>query len=758
MSSLEMPEPPSPSAPASRRRRASWGARILALVLAPLLVLGVAEALLRLAGFGYATSYFVPSKELEGRWVENPNFGRLHFPAGLLRVPPPTVVRREKPAGTYRVLIFGESAAMGDPKPAFGVARYLEVLLKERYPGAAFEVVPVAMTAINSHALVSMARAATPLNADCWVVYAGNNELLGPFGAGATLGRSTPSWRWVRLVLAARATRLGQAIEALAARWREPVSGVNGWVGVRVLAGDRLGATSPERERVYASFARNLTDIAESGRSAGAAVVFSTVAVNLRDCAPFGSEEPAGPEPAVSAVRSAVAAGLKASDDSVRRALEAAPGHAGVQYLAGRGAWARQEAEGARDAFRRARDLDTLPLRAESRLNGIVAEVAKQQGLVLVDAEAALARGAAAGVPGGEMFYEHVHLTPEGNHALAVAFAEAIAPQLPESLRARAVGEWAAPETCATRLGLTAWARAAAGEMMMRRCVDAPFTNRLNHVEHLEALAADVSKQRRAQTPETASLVRGVLEQAVAASPEDAYLARVLAEFLEATGDPTKAIAEWERVTRLLPHHPYAWLQAGGLLRRQGKTDEARPFIERAVALLPDWVEAHLEVADLALSRGRPVEAIASCRTALRLQPDHARAHYRLADALAADRQREAAVRSLEEAVRLDSRLWEARYLLGVEYALVDRLAEAQLQFEEVVRLRPDHARGHFNLGIAYARQRQWERAGRHLSEVLRLDPKHDEARKALAQVVMEYRKEQGAQTPAVVPGPTPVP
>ena len=45
---------------------------------------------------------------------------------------------------------------MGDPDPTFGAWRYLQVLLRERFPGTDFEVVCVAMTAINSHAILPL--------------------------------------------------------------------------------------------------------------------------------------------------------------------------------------------------------------------------------------------------------------------------------------------------------------------------------------------------------------------------------------------------------------------------------------------------------------------------------------------------------------------------------------------------------------------------------------------------------------------------
>ena len=117
--------------PALRR----WIFRLLASVVAPLLLLGVLEAALRVAGFGHRTSFFVPGQvQGERVLVENPAFGLSFFPPALVRSASPVVMKAEKPPGTCRIFLFGESAAMGDPRPAYGVGRYLEVLLRERFP------------------------------------------------------------------------------------------------------------------------------------------------------------------------------------------------------------------------------------------------------------------------------------------------------------------------------------------------------------------------------------------------------------------------------------------------------------------------------------------------------------------------------------------------------------------------------------------------------------------------------------------------
>ena len=55
--------------------------------------------------------------------------------------PPAVRMAVNKPTNTYRIFLFGESAANGDPDPTYGMGRYLEALLRERFPGTDFEVV-----------------------------------------------------------------------------------------------------------------------------------------------------------------------------------------------------------------------------------------------------------------------------------------------------------------------------------------------------------------------------------------------------------------------------------------------------------------------------------------------------------------------------------------------------------------------------------------------------------------------------------------
>ncbi len=111
---------------------------------------------MRLGSYGYPTGFFL-GPEAGGTYQTNYRFDWRFFPRSLARDPHPCVLSA-KPADSGRIFVLGSSAAMGTPDPAFSVGRILEVMLCEQYLGTQFEVINAAMTAINSHAALEIAR------------------------------------------------------------------------------------------------------------------------------------------------------------------------------------------------------------------------------------------------------------------------------------------------------------------------------------------------------------------------------------------------------------------------------------------------------------------------------------------------------------------------------------------------------------------------------------------------------------------------
>jgi len=738
--------PTGPATPRTLPPSRRWRFRLVAAVVVPVLFLALLEIGLRFAGYGHPTSFFLRTTSGgDETLVENTWFGLRFFPPALSRSPAPVSLRARKPSGVYRIFLFGESAALGDPRPAYGAGRYLEVLLRDRFPTREFEVVCVAMTAINSHAILPIARECARHEGDLWIVYAGNNEMAGPFGANTVFGPQAPPRLAVRAYLAVQRLRVGQ----LFANWMHGVaretSPPGAWGGLKMFLDRQLPLDHPGRERVYDHFRHNLSDLVRTGRRAGVPILLSSVASNLKDCAPFASS----PAPAAGGPDRASWEALGQSGDRLamqgrwaeaatqfQAALQQTPRCAELHFRRGQSLVALADFEAARKCFEQARDLDLLPFRADSRINAVIEETARRhagKGVLYVDAMTALTRQTSVPIPGQESFYEHVHLNPDGNYRLARAWAESIAPLLAGPAAEVPAAAWAEPETCAQRLGLTDWNRQAALEEMLRRLLDAPFTNQFNHavrLDHLRRQLADARDRMRSQSPQD---LRSRYEAAIRNRPHDHWLHHNYAEFLKNLGDLAQATVEMRRVRDLLPHHYAAYLHLGRLLARQKKYDEARQSLVEALRRRPDLSDAYVELGQISASQGKLEEALANFDAAMRQQPESVGVYLRRADVLMALKRREAAIQSLRDAILLQPSSWETRYLLGVELATDGNTAEAQAELAEVVRLRPEHVLARLNLGNLLARQERFDDALAQFREALRLDPLNPTARESVA-------------------------
>ncbi|MCG8455644.1 MAG: hypothetical protein MI919_05130, partial [Holophagales bacterium] len=437
--------PPGSDLPSQRAEPAAGARRellfrLLAVILVPVLVLVAAEAVLRLAGLGFRASFLMPGVETpqgEERWVTNPRFGWRFFPRSLARRPEMGEVVREPPPGSMRVVLLGGSAAMGIPEPAFGMARMLEVMLGEALPGHRIQVLNAAMTAINSHVVLTIAEDLLEQRPDALVVYLGNNEVVGPWGAGSVFGSHATPRPLIRAGIRLRALRVGQLLDAGLGRAAGP-GRPTGWQGMAHFTEHRVAAADPELERVYAHFEANLTQLLRRARSAEVPVLVSTVGVDLFDTPPFAASPPEGLSAAeaeafsrsIAAVaRATVArAGAGARLDALAPASRLDRDHAEVAYLEGRARLEQGLVEEGRARLEQARDADTLRFRADTRIGEILRRVAASPGAILVDAERRLKEASARGAPGSDLFWEHVHLRPEGNRIVAEAILEALLP------------------------------------------------------------------------------------------------------------------------------------------------------------------------------------------------------------------------------------------------------------------------------------------------------------------------------------------
>jgi tetratricopeptide (TPR) repeat protein len=467
-----------------------WAPRVATSIFVPALLLGIAEGALRLFGVGFPTDLTVPCT-VQGRPASCYNlfFPAPFFPPGMIKTPQVYAIPAEKARGTFRIFVLGESAAMGDPDPAYGFSRYLAVMLRERFPSLRFEVINTGSVAINSHVLLPIAKGLANERPDLFIIYSGNNEVVGPYGPGTALTSSGMSLPVIRTSIFVHSTRLGQLLTKVGTQKRE-------WGGMEMFLDKQVPARSTLMKYVYENFESNLRDTITIARSSGARVIVATVATNLKDCAPFASMH--REDLSQDALRSWSGLVQQGSDlennrsygDALKVYLLAEQiddQYAELEFRIARSLWMLGDYRAARERFSRARDLDTLRFRADSKINDINRSVAsRSSGVELVDADEIFAEKSPNGIIGSELVYEHVHMTPEGNYLLARAMFQKIASKLaPEDGQSTPVSDVSSDlpsqAQCEQLLAFTAHDRLRVTREMLERLQRPPFTTQLNH-------------------------------------------------------------------------------------------------------------------------------------------------------------------------------------------------------------------------------------------------------------------------------------
>lgn len=684
----------------------------MALLLLPFLLLGGLEAGLRLGGYGFDPHFFRPMIiGGENYFVQNDAFSYRFFPPDNARSPGPSRMKAIKPPGTIRIFIFGESAAMGDPEPSYGPARYMEAQLRERFPGTKFEIVNVAFTAINSNVILPIARVCARHDGDIWIVYMGNNEMVGPFGAATVFGRRAPPLPYIRFVTAVQETRIGQLAVSLARRLhRGAAAPRTSWGGMEMFLNNQIPPDSPLKEIVYRNFARNLNDILLAGTRSGAKVLLNTVAVNLRDCPPFASL-PEGTNPSETAA---------------------------AEFQTGQALLAQKDFAGAQEHLQRACDEDALPFRTDLRLNSEIRAAAQKYqdaGVTFFDAASALASSNADGLCGYETFFEHVHFDSNGSYRLGLEWAQQVEKLLPAGIARSAGGAWLSQDNCDERLGLSDWNRVAIIEAMLSRQQAPPFSSQPGNAERVAALQARVRDLRARMNAGDMAQTKQNFQLQISRQPDDIGLHENFGLFLQATGDLPGSIAEWQKAHELIPQDFMPFFQMGRFSSTLGQLAVAETDLRTAVTIRPSLTQGWFELGNVLGAQGKYTGALAAYAVAHRQEPGNERVLYRTGAAYAILNDRAAAMEDYREAIKLNPGDWEPHYELGGELDAAGKENEALAEFAEAARLYPDYSRVHFNYGVVLAKLGRLDDAQHEFEETLRLEPGYKNAQDSLAKI-----------------------
>tara|TARA_B110000467_G_scaffold148857_1_gene155045 strand:- start:136 stop:2259 length:2124 start_codon:yes stop_codon:yes gene_type:complete len=602
---------------------------------APLAFLILLETTLRLIGYGYPSTFLIPQEN--GTLGTNTKFAWRFFDPQIARIPEAIAISPTKPANTKRIFVLGGSAAQGVPHSAYSFSRLLEVMLDTAYPEQRFEIYNVAMTAINSHVVLPIARECAKLDPDLFIVYMGNNEVVGPYGPGSVITAFQPNLSIIRSSVRLKGTKTGQLLSDLFSKLGNNPSAPTQWTGMDIFVDKVVSQSDPRLESVYSHFQSNLEDIIEAGRRAGATVLVSTVASNLKDSPPFSSlHSPGLSESEQLKVNNeyervtdwmqqcrydealALIEGLRSID----------PQFALLAYAKARCYEQLGRRDNARQAYSEARDLDALRFRADSILNERLRETVREfqdEGVVLFDAERAFGgtEGSTQAIAGNDEFFEHVHFTFEGSFTLAKGLLEKMPEALPELVTVDKVGPPSFDDAAAA-IGWNDWGKIQQLDGILPLIDRPPFTYQMGHDKRMSALKIELDQYYAAVGTDNGMGTIQSFKNALERRPVDPYLHQLIGEMYFVMNRFDEAQAHIETCLDIHPNSHDTFMQMAYIYFRSGRVEESIPYFRQAIELSPHYLQTQVDLASALAHLERYDEAEAICKQTVERQPKDA--------------------------------------------------------------------------------------------------------------------------------------
>ncbi|NNF29547.1 MAG: tetratricopeptide repeat protein [Gemmatimonadetes bacterium] len=590
-----------------------------------------------------------------------------------------------KPLNGYRVFSFGGSTTFGRPygyETAF--SNWLELLLTSSDPATSYEVVNVGGVSYASYRVVNLMQEMFEYGPDLFIVYTGHNEFLEErtysdlFQRSPTVAGLQARLHRLRSYSLVRDTWLSvRGREQEEAERKFQMSGEVTAILDQTFGLEHYRRDPESHDAILSHFRFNLERMVDLADDHDVGLIFVVPPSNEAAFSPFKSQ-PCRP---VTAAGGGRWVGLydegrerlsqrdfAAAAAALQEAASLDPCHADLRYRLAQAYLGLGRHEEAKREFVAARDQDVAPLRATSRIQGTVREVASQRGVPLVDLVAILEEEVRETeghtILGAESFLDHAHPT--------IRVHQRVAEEVTETL---------------FELG---W----------------------------------VEAERPVEPAETTALYDSVM-----ASLDGSYHAvrdLNLAKVLSWLGKDEEAAPFVARAAEALPDHPEAQYLQGVFLQAHGRYPDAERAYVKALVLDSTFARAHNALASLYERAGLPDAAIGSIRQALRYEPESDNAYFSLGNALYGTGRVEEAIEAYREALRLNPRNSRAWNNLAAVHITRESYDEAIVALERTLELEPQNVSAYKNLGLCHYNMGRPTRARSMFETVLRIQPGDD--------------------------------
>ena len=407
----------------------------ISLVFLPVIILVFIEIFLRIFDLFTPEPLFIPVKKNKTELFQlNPGVANRYFNKNQTMVPNlfPSTFNQKKNAGTIRIFCLGGSTTAGFPfHHQIPFPFQLQKILKARFPMSNFEVINIGISAINSYTVLDFIPEVISVEPDYIIIYMGHNEFYGAYGSASTMSGGL-SGGLIRFYLKLKKFHLITMLERTVHLFtdKSEANDQDKTLMELVIRDTDIEYDSDIYNETIQNFKENLQQIINLCNEENIPVIIGNLVCNLKDQPPFQSSKRTNEsdtqrksfEPIIDSIKSIPL------NDRLRKIAKYAKEknfEADTYYKLAKGILALGDSTSARYCYSRARDMDLIRFRASAELNLII-ESFSNKDVTLVNIDSVFKANAQYGIPGNDLFVDHLHPTPKGYYLMAKSFAKAI--------------------------------------------------------------------------------------------------------------------------------------------------------------------------------------------------------------------------------------------------------------------------------------------------------------------------------------------
>lgn len=558
----------------------------------------------------------------------------------------------KKNKNVTRVFCIGGSTTYGRPyDDRTSFSGWLRRFLPAVDPSRNWEVINAGGISYASYRAARLMEELVDYEPDIFIIYSGHNEFL----EARTYNKLLKVPKFLRsLAVYASQTRIYSLLSDLINK-RNAILPTE----VTALLDHSVGPEDyhrddAKRDAIIKDYQTSLLRMTHIGERVGAKMILVTPASNLKDFSPFKSEpsknlsaqEISQVETLKKEITKALEEGNEINAEVIAsEALAIDNRDPKLLYLHGQALLALNQIDEARNAFIQSRDEDVCPLRALTPVHSIVTNVARKENTGFVDFVSIVNEHSPNGIPGSEMFLDHVHPTIEGNKLLALAIVKEM-----------------------TRQGIVSQTTSWNEEVIAKITND--LENSLDKKTHAIALR-NLSKVLMWGGKEEEA--KRLIDLALSMIPEDSEAIAQEGILLWREGNKEAALVQFREAVRLAPWNATIHHKLGVLLSELNRMNEAYVELEEANRLDPTMANLQYDFGIVLHAIGKNMQAETAYRNALQQDPNHAEAYNNLGTILGQSGNHQAAYDMFAKALQLNpdyeeaaANLARARAALGI--------------------------------------------------------------------------------------------